>query len=45
MEKNSAFPYKIASNLAGGDWNVILSMIKSVFENTDIEVTIYNYRP
>lgn len=44
-EKTVAFPYKIASNLAGGDWNVILSMIKSVFENTDIEVTIYNYRP
>lgn len=43
--KTVAFPYKIASNLAGGDWNVINAMITSVFENTDIDVTIYVYKP
>jgi len=39
--KEVAFPYRIASALAGGDWNVILSMIESVFNDTDIKVSIY----
>lgn len=43
--KQVAFPYKIGSALGGGDWNVIYPMIVSVFENTDIEVTIYEFNP
>jgi len=35
-------PYKIASALAGGDWNVVLAMINSVFtEDSGIHVFIY----
>ena len=41
--KEVAFPCRIASALAGGDWNVILAMIKSVFEPTDIKVVIYDF--
>ena len=39
--KEIAFPYKIGSDRGGADCNVILAMINSVFENTDIKVTIY----
>jgi hypothetical protein len=39
--KSVAFPYKIGSDRGGADWNVILSMINSVFENTDITVKVY----
>ncbi len=31
IEGNVAFPYKMASDRAGGDWDIILAMIKSVF--------------
>lgn len=30
---NVGFPYKIGSDRAGGDWNIVLAMITSVFEN------------
>lgn len=43
LPKEIAFPCRIASALAGGDWNVILAMIKSVFEPTDIKVVIYDF--
>ena len=38
-----AFPYKIASVRGGAVWEVIEQMIKSTFENTDINVEIWKY--
>jgi O-acetyl-ADP-ribose deacetylase (regulator of RNase III) len=37
------FPYKIGSDRAGGDWNVVLAMIHSVFDNSGIDVIICRY--
>jgi len=37
------FPYKIGSDRAGGDWNVVLAMIHSVFDNSEIDVIICKY--
>lgn len=37
------FPKKMASDLAGGNWNVIKAMIEAVFSNTDITVYIVEY--
>jgi hypothetical protein len=43
-EKNDinkiALPYKIGSDRGGADWNVIYSMIESVFAKTNIMVEI-----
>lgn len=36
-------PARIGSDLAGGDWNVVKSMIFSVFEDVGINVRIVNY--
>jgi O-acetyl-ADP-ribose deacetylase (regulator of RNase III) len=33
-------PYKMGSDRAGGDWNVVLAMLKSVFDDSPIAVTI-----
>ena len=38
-----AIPYKMACGLGGGNWDVVLAMIKSIFKNSDIEITIYKY--
>ncbi len=38
--KSIAFPYKMASDRAGGDWNVIRAMIDSVFADTEYSVYI-----
>ncbi len=38
-------PYKIGSDRAGGDWNVVLAMIHSVFDNSGIDVIICEYEP
>lgn len=35
------FPYKMASDRAGGDWTIIEAMISSVFKDTGIEVFIF----
>jgi len=35
-----AFPYKIGSDRGGADWEVIQSMIKSVFKDTNKEIII-----
>lgn len=32
FEHRIAFPYKIGCGLGGGDWSIILAMIKSVFD-------------
>jgi O-acetyl-ADP-ribose deacetylase (regulator of RNase III) len=37
------FPYKIGSDRAGGDWNVVLAMIHSVFDNSEIDVIICKF--
>ena len=40
-----AFPYKIGSDRGGADWNIILTMINVVFNDTDFSITIYKYNP
>lgn len=40
-KKTIGFPYKMASDRGGADWDVILAMIKSVFKDTEHEVIIY----
>lgn len=35
------FPYGMSSVRAGGDWNVIYEMIKSVFKDTNFKITIW----
>lgn len=37
------FPYKMCCNLAGGDWRIIETMIKVIFENTNFKIEIYEY--
>lgn len=34
---------RIGCGLAGGSWAVVKAMIEDVFENTDLEVTVYEY--
>ena len=43
--KEIAFPYKIGSDRGGADWNIILTMINVVFNDTDFNITIYKYNP
>lgn len=33
-------PYRIGSGLGGGDWNIVRSIIESLFESSEISVTI-----
>lgn len=44
LPREIAFPCRIGSALAGGDWNVIYAMICSVFNNTDFKVVIYDFK-
>ena len=44
LPREIAFPCRIGSALAGGDWNVICAMICSVFNNTDFKVVIYDFK-
>lgn len=37
-----ALPYGIGCGLAGGDWNIVHSMIQEVFK--DFEVTLYKFK-
>ena len=39
------FPYKMGSDLAGGDWRIINQMIEVIFENSPINVVICRYTP
>jgi hypothetical protein len=39
-EDTIGFPYKIGCDRAGGDWNIVLEMIKFYFKNYDVK--IYN---
>ena len=36
-----AIPYKIGCGLAGGDWQIVEKMIKDIFENSPVVLTIY----
>ena len=38
------FPKNMGSGLAGGDWRIIKTMIEVVFESTEMEVVICNYK-
>lgn len=44
LPREIAFPCRIGSALAGGDWNVIYAMICSVFNNTDFKIVIYDFK-
>ena len=44
-DQTLAIPYKIGCNRGGADWNVIIAMIASVFEDTNIKITFYEYNP
>lgn len=35
-----AFPYKMGADRAGGDWNVVVAMINSVFDDTNFYIEI-----
>lgn len=37
-----AIPYMIGCGLAGGDWNIVYSMIQDIFK--DIDVTLYKFK-
>jgi O-acetyl-ADP-ribose deacetylase (regulator of RNase III) len=41
MINQIALPYKLASDRAGGHWPIVLEMIKHIFHNTGIEITLY----
>jgi hypothetical protein len=36
-----ALPYKIGADRAGGNWNIIETMVKEVIKGSNIEVTLY----
>ena len=36
------FPYKIGCGLAGGDWNVVESIINEIFKDYKVEIYKYN---
>jgi O-acetyl-ADP-ribose deacetylase (regulator of RNase III) len=40
-----AFPYKMGSDLAGGDWRIINQMIEVIFEKSPLHVVICKYTP
>jgi hypothetical protein len=44
-ELTLGIPYKMASDRAGGDWNIVESIIHSVFEEYPIDVYICKYEP
>lgn len=41
--KSLAIPYKMSSDRGGADWDVILALLKSAFNNTDITIEIWKY--
>jgi len=45
QKKELAVPYKIGSDRGGADWTVIEAMFFSVFGNTNIKITFYEYHP
>lgn len=38
-----AIPYKVASDLAGGDWNIVESIIKSAWQHNPVETYIVKW--
>jgi O-acetyl-ADP-ribose deacetylase (regulator of RNase III) len=36
--RSIAFPYKMSCGLAGGNWDIILLMIKIIFKNFEVEI-------
>lgn len=41
-DRSVAFPYKVGCGLGGGDWNVVLKMIETVFADYNVELWKYN---
>ena len=39
-----SIPYNIGCGLAGGDWNIVSSMIEEIFGDSDVPCTIYQYK-
>ena len=44
-KKKLALPVNLGCGLAGGDWNVVHSMILEIFEKSDIQVTLVEFAP
>jgi len=40
-----ALPVNLGCGLAGGDWKVVLPIIQKVFEKSEIELTLVEYKP
>ena len=40
-KKSVAIPYCLGCGAAGGDWRIVRAMIQDVFEDSDLEVTIW----
>jgi O-acetyl-ADP-ribose deacetylase (regulator of RNase III) len=40
-----ALPVNLGCGLAGGNWNTVHTIIKKVFENTKIQLTLVEYKP
>ena len=38
-----AIPYKMSSDRGGADWDVVLALLKSAFDGTDIIIEIWKY--
>jgi len=43
--KKLALPVNLGCGLAGGDWNIVHSLIVNVFEESDIQVTLVEFTP
>jgi O-acetyl-ADP-ribose deacetylase (regulator of RNase III) len=39
-----AIPYNIGCGLAGGDWNTVEQFIKELFEESNVQCTLYKYQ-
>jgi hypothetical protein len=38
-----AIPYKMSSDRGGADWDVVLALLKSAFNDTNIRIEIWKY--
>lgn len=38
-----AFPYKMSCDRGGGDWNIVLNMIKEIFDKENFNILICKY--
>jgi len=41
--KTLGVPYKMACDRAGGDWRIVMAMLETIFENSDIDILVVEY--